>query len=75
MLTFFQAAVRAIRNKLAAAFVAPPSVDRYDHRTYYSMLMANFMALLLHLSWTFIFYGLQFTPLSLINAASVLITD
>ncbi|MCH2115442.1 MAG: adenylate/guanylate cyclase domain-containing protein [Pirellulales bacterium] len=73
MLTIVQAAVRVVRDTLAVAFSAPRSVDRYDHRTYYSMLMASLMALILHLSWIFIFYGLQCTPLSLINVASVLI--
>ncbi len=51
----------------------PPNVDRYNHRTYYSMLVANFLALLLHLSWIFVFQGLGFTTLSLINVGSVLI--
>lgn len=59
--------------KLCSCFAVPPSVDRYDYRTYYSMLIANFMALLLHLSWIFIFRSLGFNTLSLINIGSVLI--
>ena len=73
MLAFLQAAARSIRIKLASFLAVPPSVERYDHRTYYSMLLANSMALLLHLSWIFIFRALGFTTLSLINVGSVLI--
>ena len=73
MFTIFQASVRSIRVNLDSCLAVPANVDGYDHRTYYSMLIANFMALLLHLSWVFIFRGLDFTTLSLINVGSVLI--
>jgi len=73
MSALLQGVVRFIRIKLGRCFVVPVSVVRYDHRTYYSMLIANIMAFLLHLSWVFIFYGLDFTPLSLINVGSVVI--
>ena len=73
MSTHLQSAARSIRIKLNSTFTVPANVDRYDHRTYYSMLIANFMALLLHLSWIFIFRGLGFTTLSLINIGSVMI--
>jgi adenylate cyclase len=49
----------------------PPSVARYDQRMYYSMLLANFMALLLHLAWIFVFAAMGMTTLSLVNVASV----
>ena len=71
MYTLLQTAVRSIQIKMNCTFAVPENVDRYDHRTYYSMLIANFMALLLHLSWIFIFRGLGFTTLSLINVGSV----
>jgi adenylate cyclase len=51
----------------------PPSVARYDQRMYYSMLLANFMALLLHLAWIFVFAALGMKTLSLVNIASVCI--
>ena len=40
-------AIEKIRSKLGTTLNAPKNVDRYDYRTYYSMLIANFMALLL----------------------------
>lgn len=73
MFARLQAAVRFCRVKLRSALAAPANVERYNLRTYYSMLLANFMALLLHLAWIFIFHGLGFTTLSLVNVASVLI--
>jgi adenylate cyclase len=51
----------------------PPSVARYDQRMYYSMLLANFMALLLHLAWIFVFAAMGMQTLSLVNIASVCI--
>jgi class 3 adenylate cyclase len=51
----------------------PPSVARYDQRMYYSMLLANFMALLLHLAWIFVFAAMGMTTLSLVNILSVCI--
>ncbi|HYO24753.1 MAG TPA: adenylate/guanylate cyclase domain-containing protein, partial [Lacipirellulaceae bacterium] len=62
-----------LAQRVAHALAAPASVARYDHRTYYSMLLANFMALLLHFSWIFIFRGLGLSTLSLINIGSVTI--
>ncbi len=73
MLAPLHAAVRFLRIELQSFLTVPPSVERYDYRTYYSMLLANFMALVLHFSWIFIFRGLGFTALSLINVGSVLI--
>ena len=60
-------------DRLASLLVVPENVERYDHRTYYSMLIANFLALLLHLSWIFIFRSLGYTTLSLANIGSVTI--
>lgn len=62
-----------LATKLAPLLVVPDNVQRYDYRTYYAMLIANSMAFLLHLSWIFIFRGLDFAPLSLINMGSVVI--
>jgi len=73
MFTQLPAAAHSLRVKLGSWLTVPPSVERYDYRTYYSMLIANFMALLLHLSWIFIFYNLEFKTLSVINIGSVLI--
>lgn len=60
-------------RQLAPCLAVPECVDRYDYRTYYSMLIANSMAFLLHLSWIFIFWRLGILPLSYINIASVVI--
>jgi adenylate cyclase len=68
-----QAPVRTVRSALATFLAVPAAVARYDYRTYYSMLLANFMALVLHFSWIFIFHSLGFTTLSLVNIASVAI--
>jgi len=68
-----QAAIKLFRSLLGSCLDVPLNVDRYDHRTYYSMLIANSMAFLLHLSWIFVFYGLGFATLSWINVGSVLI--
>jgi len=73
MFAFIRAAGRLLRIRLEHFLAVPASVERYDYRTYYSMLLANFMALLLHLSWIFIFRSLGFTTLSLVNLGSVLI--
>lgn len=62
-----------VLNRLSHLGVVPKNVDRYDHRVYYSMLLASTLAMLLHLSWIFIFGGLGFTALSLVNIGSVLI--
>ncbi|MDZ4658504.1 MAG: adenylate/guanylate cyclase domain-containing protein [Bythopirellula sp.] len=69
MFKLLQTAADLIRDCLAV----PESVPRYDYRTYYSMLIANFMAFVLHFAWIFIFHGLGLTTLSLINIGSVII--
>jgi class 3 adenylate cyclase len=51
----------------------PPNIERYDQRKYYSMLIANFMAFVLHFAWIFVFASLGFTLLSGINIVSTLI--
>lgn len=61
-------ALRSIRDW---ALAVPANVARYDYRMYLSMIIANYIALVLHLSWVFVFYALGFNTLSLINVASV----
>ncbi len=73
MNALFHVVARFVQAKLGFCFAVPANVVRYDHRTYYSMLIANIMAFLLHLSWIFIFYGLDFSPLCWINVVSVMI--
>jgi class 3 adenylate cyclase len=73
MFRLLQSPVRFSHAKLGLYLAVPSNVPRYDNRTYYSMLIANFMALLLHLSWIFIFRGLGLTTLSLVNIGSVVI--
>jgi adenylate cyclase len=51
----------------------PPTVARYDRRMYYSMLLANFMALVLHFIWIFVFTAMGMRTLALVNIASVCI--
>jgi class 3 adenylate cyclase len=53
------------------ATAVPPSVARYDQRMYYSMLLANFMALVLHFVWIFVFWKLGYGTLALVNIGSV----
>ena len=60
-----------MRRVLRSATAVPPTVARYDQRMYYSMLLANFMALVLHFVWIFVFGSLGLTTLSLVNIASV----
>ncbi|HMO84482.1 MAG TPA: adenylate/guanylate cyclase domain-containing protein, partial [Lacipirellulaceae bacterium] len=62
-----------LKAALDKAFAVPPSVARYDQRMYYSMLLANFMALVLHFVWIFVFWRLGYTTLSLVNIGSVCI--
>ena len=62
-----------LKAALDKAFAVPPSVARYDQRMYYSMLLANFMALVLHFGWIFVFWRLGYTTLSLVNIGSVCI--
>jgi class 3 adenylate cyclase len=73
MFALLPAPPRSVRTALARFLAVPASVARYDYRTYYSMLLANFMALVLHFSWIFIFHSLDFTTLSLVNVVSVTI--
>jgi adenylate cyclase len=65
--TFAESAGRFFRF----ATRVPPSVARYDQRMYYSMLLANFMALVLHFVWIFVFAKLGYTTLVWVNVASV----
>jgi class 3 adenylate cyclase len=51
----------------------PPNIERFDQRKYYSMLIANFMAFVLHFTWIFVFAMLGFTLLSRINIVSTFI--
>lgn len=71
MHSILHAVFRSLEPWLQPVLAVPPNVHRYDHRTYYSMLIANVMALLLHLSWIFIFYGLDYMPLFWVNIGSV----
>jgi class 3 adenylate cyclase len=64
---------RVLRRALRFATAVPPTVARYDQRMYYSMLLANFMALALHFAWIFVFQQLGMTTLSLVNILSVAI--
>jgi len=71
MLTLLQTAARFVRSKLEGLFAVPPNIERYDYRMYLSMIIANYIALLLHLSWVFVFYALGCNTLCLINIGSV----
>lgn len=51
----------------------PPNIERFDQRKYYSMLIANFMAFVLHFTWIFVFASLGFPLLSRINIVSTFI--
>lgn len=73
MVASFDSARRSVRNALQYAVAVPPTVARYDQRMYYSMLLANFMALVLHFAWIFVFLQLGLTTLSLVNILSVAI--
>ena len=70
---YFQVATGFVSARLARLFAVPPNIARYDYRMYQSMIIANYIALLLHLSWVFIFYALEFVPLSLVNIGSVML--
>jgi class 3 adenylate cyclase len=72
MSTFLQNAARGVHRVLAGLLAVPANVERYDYRMYLSMIMANYIAMLLHLSWVFAFYALGFNTLSLINCVSVI---
>jgi adenylate cyclase len=73
MSEFLEAAGRKMRSALRCATAVPPTVARYDQRMYYSMLLANFMALVLHFAWIFVFAAMGMTTLSLVNIGSVVI--
>jgi adenylate cyclase len=73
MFASLDAADQWVRKALRYAVLVPPTVARYDQRMYYSMLLANFMALLLHFAWIFVFWRLGMTTLSLVNILSVAI--
>lgn len=62
-----------VQAKLDACFQLPANIERFDQRKYYSMLIANFMAFVLHFVWIFVFRLLDFPLLSNINIVSVLI--
>lgn len=68
-----QSAASALFGKLSPLLRVPPNIERYDYRMYLSMIIANYIALLLHLSWVFVFYALGFPTLSWINVGSVAI--
>jgi class 3 adenylate cyclase len=73
MFASFDSAGRWFRRTLQVAAAVPPTVARYDQRMYHSMLLANFMALVLHFVWIFVFWALGLTTLSLVNIGSVAI--
>lgn len=64
---------RNILTKLSPMLRVPPNIQRYDYRMYLSMIIANYIAFLLHFSWIFIFYALDCPTLSYINIGSVLV--
>lgn len=65
--------VRPLSRAWNAMFALPPNIRRFEQRTYYSMLIANFMAFVLHFVWIFVFHFLGFTLLSKINIASIFV--
>jgi len=69
----FENAAISLRNLVSPCLAVPVNVARYDYRTYYSMLIANCTAFLLHFSWIFVFHSLGFPTLSWINVGSVMI--
>lgn len=74
MPSLLQTVVRWSRINRQTIFLAvPPNAGSYDHRTYYSMVIANLLAMLLHLVWIFVFFGMGLNTLSLVNVGSVLI--
>jgi adenylate cyclase len=73
MLLFLDTVGPALRRFFEFAIRVPPTVARYDQRMYYSMLLANFMALVLHFAWIFVFDALGYRTLSLVNIGSVAI--
>jgi class 3 adenylate cyclase len=69
--SFLESADRRLRQAFCFATAVPPTVARYDQRMYYSMLLANFMALVLHFVWIFVFHALDYPTLSRVNFLSV----
>lgn len=67
-----QALGRYLRPVFDVLLKVPANVERYDYRMYLSMIIANYIALLLHLSWIFVFWWLDFPTLSYINIGSVI---
>jgi adenylate cyclase len=65
--------MRTIHNAWDSFLALPPNIHRFDQRKYYSMLIANFMAFVLHFVWIFVFAMLGFTLLSRINIVSVVV--
>lgn len=68
-----QSVSQFVQGKLDVLLAVPPNIERYDYRMYLSMIIANYIALLLHLSWVFIFYALGSTTLSFVNIGSVVL--
>jgi class 3 adenylate cyclase len=60
--------MRTIRQGWEWFCSLPPNTARFDQRKYYSMLIANFMAFVLHFVWIFVF-----ELLSRINIVSIFI--
>ncbi len=73
MQPLIQALGRYLKPVLDVLLKVPDSVERYDYRMYLSMIIANYIALLLHLSWVFVFWWLDFPTLSYINIGSVVV--
>lgn len=73
MNSLISAASRLGRSVMDCLLKVPPNIARYDYRMYLSMIIANYIAFLLHFSWIFIFYALGFNTLSLINIGSTLV--
>ncbi|WP_197530290.1 adenylate/guanylate cyclase domain-containing protein [Bythopirellula polymerisocia] len=69
---FLKAAGRYLDPYLKVLLKVPANVERYDYRMYLSMIIANYIALVLHLSWVFVFWWLDFPTLSFINIGSVI---
>jgi adenylate cyclase len=73
MSNFLDNAKNRFFAKLDECFAVPPNINRWERRTYYSMLIANLMAFLLHFIWIFVFHSLGFNWLGNINIISTLI--
>lgn len=73
MLTLIPALGDTFRKYFDVCCSVPPNINRWERRTYYSMLIANFMAFMLHFVWIFVFHALGFDWLGKINIVSTLI--